>query len=176
MTDAPEPPPPYVGAHQSSSTEPAFEELRATMRRPESILIAQILMWIAAGLSIVGMVGGYASSIAFAFDIEGDLAHFGEDALFFTMMMTVTSGFGFGLWLWMACANGAGLSWARPTATVLFALNLVYSVWYIPSTLPGLEIAAVTATAALVLGAVVLYLLWAGKGASEYYATMRSLR
>ncbi len=51
-----------------------------------------------------------------------------------------------GLWLWMARVNSQGKSWARITATVLFALNTVdlYGILHYPKTLTSLLIPVVT--------------------------------
>ena len=99
-----------------------------------SIVAAVKLMYVGAGLSLLGML--YA--LATRDEIRDGLAEDDPDmtageldrAVNVQTGVTVVVGLSaVGLWLWMAQTNGRGLTWARKVATVLFGLNLIVIVY-----------------------------------------------
>jgi hypothetical protein len=99
---------------------------------PKSALNAVKLMYVGAGLSLIGLILGLATIGSLKNDIL-TAAHSAHKTLTATQLHTaevagvafviITGLIGVGLWLWMARMNGAGKSWARIVASVLFALS-----------------------------------------------------
>jgi hypothetical protein len=90
-----------------------------------------------------------------------------NDAIVAVTIAVVESLIAIGLWLLMAWGNKNGQSWARITATVLFALNTLFLL---------LSFVRATVSASLafsvlvwVIGLVAIVLLWR-KESSEYFA------
>ncbi len=96
---------------------------------PPSIQTAVKLMYAGAALSAVGFIVGLATIGSLKQDIinastkplTASQLHAAE--AFGVATIVVLGLIGIGLWLWMARANGAGKSWARVVAAVLFGLN-----------------------------------------------------
>jgi|ERR1022692_203315 hypothetical protein len=95
---------------------------------PQSVLTAVKFMYAGAALSaieiIIGLltVGSLQSAIRTQFPAyTTQQIHQAEIAEL--VVIVVIGLLALGLWLWMARANGAGRSWARIVATVLFALS-----------------------------------------------------
>jgi hypothetical protein len=129
---------------------------------PKSVLNAVKLMYVGAALSLVGLILGLVSlgSLKTAILQAAANAHkhltatqLHDAQIAGVAFIIITGLIGVGLWIWMARMNGAGKSWARVVATVLFALN----------TISALEsIARPTASVTKILG----LLIWvAGLGA-----------
>ncbi len=66
---------------------------------------------------------------------------------------------GVGLWVWMAVKNGQGRSWARVVATVLGALNIVFTLFGLAGG-TATPVTLVSSLVSLVLAGVILYLLY----------------
>jgi hypothetical protein len=96
---------------------------------PPSVQTAVKLMYAGAALSAVGFIVGLATIGSLKQDIinastkklTASQLHAAE--VFGIATIVVIGLIGIGLWLWMARANGAGKSWARIVAAVLFGLN-----------------------------------------------------
>jgi hypothetical protein len=95
---------------------------------PQSVLMAVRFMYAGAALSaieiIIGLltVGSLRSAIRTQFPAY--TTHQIHRAEIAELVVIIVIGLlAVGLWLWMARANGAGRSWARIVATVLFALS-----------------------------------------------------
>ncbi len=99
---------------------------------PKSVLNAVKLMYVGAALSVVGLIVGLTSigslknalrqaAINAHKPLTASQLHTAEIAgVAFIILIGLI---GIGLWLWMARMNGAGKSWARVVATVLFGLS-----------------------------------------------------
>jgi len=75
-----------------------------------------------------------------------------------------------GLWLWMARANGAGKSWARIVAAVLFALNTLGLLSAVAR--PNAAGTKIFDVLGWIVGLSVTVFLWR-RDSSEYYAQSR---
>ncbi|MDX6307636.1 MAG: hypothetical protein QOI06_682 [Nocardioidaceae bacterium] len=76
---------------------------------------------------------------------------------------------GVALWLWMAKANGEGRRWARIVATVLGALNVIYTVM---SLFQGQASAGslILSVIGAILASMILVLLWRRESSAYYNA------
>jgi len=101
---------------------------------PQSVQNAVKLMYAGAALSLVGLIVGLASigSLKSAILTAARNAHKTLTAsqlhtaeIAGVAFIIVIGLIGVGLWLLMARMNGAGKSWARIVASVLFALNTI---------------------------------------------------
>jgi len=98
------------------------------------VLNAVKLMYAGAALSLIGLIVGLVSigSLKSAIQqaaknsnkvLTSTQLHAAEvTGLVFVILVGLV---GIGLWVWMARANGAGKSWARVVASVLFGLNTI---------------------------------------------------
>ncbi len=96
---------------------------------PPSIQTAVKLMYAGAALSALGFIVGLATIGSLKKDIINastkplTAAQLHAAEVFGVATIVILGLIGIGLWLWMARANGAGKSWARRVAAVLFGLN-----------------------------------------------------
>ncbi len=74
---------------------------------PRSIQRAVMLMYVGAGLEVLGLIFNLITRGSTASGIPGALL-------------------GIGLWIWMAKANQAGKNWARITSTVFFGIECLF--------------------------------------------------
>jgi len=147
---------------------------------PKSVLNAVKLMYVGAALSVVGLIVGLTAigSLKRAIEKAAVNAH---KALTPSQLHTaeiagvafiiLTGLIGVGLWLWMARMNGAGKSWARIVASVLFGLNTLSVLTSIAR-----PTAAVTKTFGLIvwlvgLGAIAL--LWQRESSNFFNSQSR---
>lgn len=97
--------------------------------QPPSIRMAVRLMYAGAALSAVSFIVGLATigslrqSIINASTKKLTASQLHTAEVVGVSTIVVVGLIGIGLWLWMARANGAGKSWARIVAAVLFGLN-----------------------------------------------------
>lgn len=153
MTDQPmPPPPPSIGL--------------PTTRKPAAVTVAQVLMYIGAGLALLGIVAFMATSGADALSNGSRSTLTVGDVAFIVLGGLVRAG----LWASMAWANGAGKTWARITASVLLGIALAQMVVLIARV--GIPLSGVVTFIPLILGGVAVTLLWVGKGSNEYFQTM----
>src|SRR5690606_31262540 len=132
----PPPSPPGDGGPWRSDQLPPHPMAAASaadLEQPSTIRTAVRLMWVGAALSLLG-----ALTIFFVTDQIRDEVRTSEPSLTSSevdsavavlVTFTVISGLvTVGLWLWMAIANGKGKNWARVVATVLGALNVLFTL------------------------------------------------
>jgi len=118
--------------YQAYPTGPGGNQMPAPAAQPPSIQMAVKLMYAGAILSIIGLVaslfsiGSLKSALAKASRSAGKPftpAQLHTAEIFGIATIIFLSVVGVALWLWMARANGAGRSWARIVAAVLFGLS-----------------------------------------------------
>jgi hypothetical protein len=106
---------------------------------PSSVIAAVKLMYVGAGLSLLGMVYGLTTRVHTRERLAADDPDQTEAEL--SLAVDVNTGIGvtigliaFGMWLWMAQTNLSGLRWARIVATVLFGLNVIVTLYSMTQT------------------------------------------
>ena len=172
--------------YPEDSARREFEAYQASMtsERPSSIKNAVLLMRIGAGLSALGVVFVLVTLDSYKDDLRKSFldndSSLSSSQLDTQVNISVSSAVIFGvvgvlLWRWMAAKNNQGRNWARITATVLGALNILSSLF-------GLTAGAAVATSVNAIGVItsILNLLIAAvaiffmyrKDASAYYAAM----
>ena len=139
---------------------------------PSPVRWAVMLMYAGAALSAVSLIVSVLSFHAIervirnaSSTLTAQQVH--NDAIVAVTIAVVESLIAIGLWLLMAWGNKNGHTWARITATVLFALNTLFLL---------LSFVRATVSASLafsvlvwVIGLVAIVLLWR-KESSEYFA------
>lgn len=143
----------------------------ASTASPTSLLAAVRLMYVGAGLSLLGMFFALATRSQLRDQlIEEDPEQSAEEldrAVNMASGVSVVIGLiAFGLWLWMAQTNGRGEAWARIVGTVLFGLNIVLTAYNLAQT-TGFGV--VVNIIAIVLSGAILWLLYR-KDSNAYYA------
>jgi hypothetical protein len=156
--EPPEPPPPGA-APLTPRTMPAT-----------SLLAAVKLMYVGAGLALLGMFFALATRSQLRDQLidedPGQTAAELDRAVNMASGVSVVIGLiAVGLWLWMARANGRGEAWARIVATVLFGLNVVLTAYNLAQTTGFGVVINITA---IVLSGAILWLLYR-KDSNEYY-------
>jgi hypothetical protein len=145
------------------------------MERPQSLRIAVSLMFVGAGLSLLGMIAGLAQVDEIEEIVVEDSPTLTADqvdaAVAVAQTVLVLSGLlGVGLWIWMAIMNGQGKSWARVTGTVFAGINLFSLLTNLAmGRTPPLAFAINVTSAVL---AVVILILMYQRDASAYYDAM----
>ena len=139
---------------------------------PPSLATAVKGMYVGAALSAIGILVSLTQRDAIRDQLEENDSSLTQDEL----DTAVNVGLAFsviigvivvGLWIWMARSNERGHTWARTTATVLGALNIL-------SLLGSLAmgqmtpVSAIVGVLSLILAAGILYLLYR-PDSSEYY-------
>jgi hypothetical protein len=153
-----------------------------TMERPESVNRAVLAMRIGAAVSAIYvvitliMIGSLKDDIRDEFQRQNETFTQSDVDTAYAVVITtvvVTGVIGVLLWLWMAAKNKKGRNWARITATVLGALNIVFSLLSFAGssdanpTLVGTLFTVIN----LIVAVVALYFMWR-KESSAYYAAM----
>lgn len=148
----------------------------AAPEQPSSIATSVKLMYAGAALSLLSIIVTLFTLDTIRETIEESVLESDSDATQSTIDAAIAVGItmavvlgliGVGLWLWMAWKNGQGRSWARIVATVLGALNVVFTLFGF--TQSGMTAVTVTiGVANLILAVVILVLLWK-KESTEYY-------
>ncbi|HEY7071878.1 MAG TPA: hypothetical protein VH479_17260 [Acidimicrobiales bacterium] len=173
---APQPPPPQAGPWASDNLPPhplaGMAAQMEQMERPEPIRVAVNLMYIGAGLAVLGIV--------VALLLIGDLRdQIRDDNPTFTQsqvdtgvnvgiaFIVVIGLIGVGLWLWMAHENGAGKMWARTVATVLGVVNVLLTLIRIGANTMGANIFGLVS---IVLAIAILVLLYRPDATAYYKA------
>ena len=183
--------PPQYGEQQpyqpypEDSARREFEAYQAsmTMERPPSINHAVLAMRIGALISALYLVITLAMLGSLKDDIRDELDRQNEtytqsdiDTAFGIIITSVVvfGVIGVILWLWMAAKNRKGRNWARITATVLGALNILLSLLSFAggSSQDNPTIVGTLFTVANLVVAVVALFFMYRKDASAYYAAM----
>jgi hypothetical protein len=152
-----------------------WQPTTAAEQQPQSITTAVRLMWIGAGLSLLGIILGFVQRDEIEKQVrESDsslTADEVDDVVGVLLAFGVVIGLlAAGLWLWMASANGKGKSWARIVASVLGGLNILFALINIGAgNLPPVSV--ILTLLNLVLAAVVLFLLYR-PDSNRYYDAM----
>jgi uncharacterized membrane protein (DUF2068 family) len=131
--------------------------------RPASVTNAMRLMYVGAGLSLVGLVASAANSSAFKTAIRKADPRFTtaqvNSAANVAVAVAVLFGLlGVGLWLWMAWANGRGRNWARVVSTVFFGIDTLGLASDLAQHVPAVSM--VLALLVWVVGLAAVILLW----------------
>jgi hypothetical protein len=146
---------------------------------PPSILTAVKLMYAGAALSAIS----FLTSLLTQESVRDQIAEANPDYTEEQLDTTVAFGVAFAvvigliailLWVWMAESNRRGKSWARVVATVLGALNIVFTVvGLLLGQSSGLVV--VFSLVSAVLAAVILYLLYRPES-NAYYEEVADIR
>jgi hypothetical protein len=153
---------------------------RPTPTPPPSILTAVKLMYVGAALSAISFLASLLTQDSVRDQaLEGDptLTESELDAIVtIGIVIGVFVGLiGILLWVWMAETNRRGKSWARIVATVLGALNILFTVVGLAlGQSSGLVVVFSVISAAL--AAVILYLLYRPPESNAYYEAVADLR
>ncbi|HEX2363301.1 MAG TPA: hypothetical protein VHI11_14630 [Jiangellaceae bacterium] len=166
MTTPVEPPDP-----QPPDPLPAAPPIAPGGVPPTSLLAAVKLMYVGAGLSLLGMLFALATRSQLRDqmleeDLEQTAAELDRAVNMASAVSVVIGLIAVGLWLWMAQANGRGEAWARIVATVLFGLNIVLTAYNFAQTTGFGVVINITS---IVLSGAILWLLYR-KDANAYYA------
>ena len=161
---------PAQPAYGSYPTGPAGApgQARPAPEQPSSIKLAVKLMWAGAAVSllslVVALIGVGSLKDDIARQLREDDPSVAQSTIDAAFAVGIVFAIGVGaisvlLWIWMAWKNGQGRSWARVTATVLGALNVVFTLLGFAAggvETPTLLLSVVN----LVLAVVILVLLW----------------
>jgi hypothetical protein len=144
----------------------------AAAEAPPSIRTAVRLMYVGAGLGLIGVLSTFFQIDAIRDQIEDDEPSLSasevDTAVAIGVVSAVVIGLvAVGLWLWMAHANGRGQSWARVVASVLGGLSIASTLLSLATgtTTVGLVFSIIT----VVLAAAILFQLYRPES-SRYYA------
>lgn len=142
------------------------------MPKPKSIDLAVKLMYVGAALSLLGILASFLMKGAIEDQVRDAGTVASEDidtAVNGALIMGVVAGLiGIGLWVLMAVTNGAGKSWARIVATVLGALNILFTL--IGFTQPSPMATKLVNLVSVVLAAAILFFLWKPESTAYYNA------
>lgn len=172
-------PPPDQPPAWSGTAEPAFGA-PVPAGPPKPLETAVKLMYVGAGLEAIKGIGVATNTDEIrdaAIDSVGndsglsasDLDSIGSMAVGFSFAIPIIAIL---LWLWMAAMNKKGKLWARVTATVFGALNIISMVFSLTS---GGGIGLVINLVSLALAAYILYLLYRPESTAYYTAKSRRL-
>ena len=146
---------------------------------PSSILTAVKLMYVGAGLSLLSFLIGLLTQDSVrdqALERNPDLTESELDTIVSVgiAIAVVVGLIGILLWVWMAETNRRGKSWARIVATVLGALNIVFTIVGLATARNSGGVVIVSLISAA-LAAVILYLLYRPES-SAYYEAVSDVR
>lgn len=144
--------------------------------RPKSLQLAVTLMYVGAGLGLLGMMLGFALTDDLKEQVAEDNPRLTADEIDAAVSVGLTFAVifglvGVGLWIWMAIMNGQGKTWARITGTVFGCIN-VMSVLInlaVPGRVAGVGIAVSLASGGL---AIIIMILMFQRDSSDYYRLM----
>jgi hypothetical protein len=175
--DSSQQPPAYPPA--PTPPQVPYGATRPAPNPPPSILTAVKLMYAGAALSAIS----FLTSLLTQESVRDQIAEANPDYTEEQLDTTVAFGVAFAvvigliailLWVWMAEANRRGKSWARVVATVLGALNIVFTVvGLLLGQSSGLVVVFSLVSAAL--AAVILYLLYR-PDSNVYYEEVADIR
>jgi len=161
------------GSSQPGEPADTTAETASSMAGPTSSIVAAVkLMYVGAGLSLLGTLFGLTTRDAMRDRLVEDNPDMTNGELDRTLNVATAVGvviglIAVGLWLWMARANMRGLAWARIVATVLFGLNVVLTLYNVSQTTGfGVIISIVS----IVLAGAILWLLYRGDATAYYDA------
>lgn len=125
---------------------------------PASILAAVSLMYVGAGLSLIGLIFDLAARDEIRDQLTEQSATDVGTAVNVTLASLIVTGLlAVGMWIWMAQTNRRGLAWARIVAVVLGGLNVAFTLFSAAQSAGfGIVIKLVT----IALAGAVLFLLY----------------
>ncbi|MBD0292110.1 MAG: hypothetical protein ICV70_00870 [Jiangellaceae bacterium] len=140
---------------------------------PSSLLAAVKLMYVGAGLSLLGMLFSVATRAQLRDQMEQEDQNLTPEELdravdMATGVTVVIGVIAIAFWLWMAQANRRGEAWARIVASVLFGLDVLLTGYNLAQT-TGFGV--IVNIASIALAGAILWLLYR-KDSSAYYAAM----
>ncbi|HVB41398.1 MAG TPA: hypothetical protein VNF47_01670 [Streptosporangiaceae bacterium] len=140
---------------------------------PRPVVTAVRLMYAGAAVSAAEIIIGLATIGNLRSAIRSQFPHYTASQVHSAQVATLTFAavaglLAIGLWVWMAWANGAGKSWARIVASVLFGINTIDLLTLVarPYAITGLLLAILVWL--IGLGAIVL--LWQRESSAYYQA------
>ncbi|WP_116947000.1 hypothetical protein [Jiangella endophytica] len=144
---------------------------------PQTLRRAAVLMYVGAGLSVLGVLLTFLARDAIHDAIADSDSSLSADDVDAAANLTIGVGvvvglLGAALWLWMAYANKAGKSWARVVATVLGGLNILFTLFSLSG---GGGLNLIINALTIALAAYILYLLYRPES-SAYYAAVSGKR
>ena len=152
------------------------EYLPQQPQAPKSVLNAVKLMYVGAALSVIGLIVGLTAIGSLKRAIEQARINAHQPPLTPSQLHTaevagvafiiLTGLIGVGLWLWMARMNGAGRSWARVVASVLFGLNTLSVLTSLAR--PSAGVTRIFGLLVWLVGMGAIVLLWQ-RDSSDYY-------
>ena len=170
--------------YPEDSARREYEQYAATMtvERPQSVTNAVLLMRLGAAvgalyvLITLAMLGSLKGDIKDELNRQGDTYTQSDIDTAYTVVIVsvvVLGVIGVILWLWMAAMNNKGKNWARITATVFAAINILFSLLSLAgSSTSNPSIVGVLYTIADLIIAVVALFFMYRKESSAYYTAM----
>ncbi len=162
-------------ANDPAASRPTREPIippRPPSAPPSSVIAAVKLMYVGAGLSLLGMLYGLTTRVHTREQLAAADPDQTEAEL--ALAVDVKTGIGvtigliaFGMWLWMAQTNLSGLRWARMVATVLFGLNVIVTLYGMTQT-TGFGI--VVSIVSICLAGAILWLLYRQESTAYFVA------
>lgn len=156
-----------IHAHQrrrTSMTPPSAADPAAKPDPPQPVRTAVLLMWVGAGLAVLGVVLTVAQRDALREQLSSQQLPAGTNidaAVSAALAVAVVIGvIAVSLWVLMAVMNRRGKVWARIVATVLGALNILLNLLAIGGAVGATSLSLVTGVVSLLLAAVIVFLLW----------------
>lgn len=143
---------------------------------PQTVLNAVKLMYVGAGLSLLGLILGLVttSGIRSAYRKalpNASAATITRDVHAAEVFAVVIGLIGVGLWLWMAWKNRAGANWARILSTVFFGLDTVVILLSIGQHTSALD--KILPLLTWLVGLAIVVLLWR-KESSAYFRPQKT--
>jgi hypothetical protein len=170
--EPPPPPPPGPWASDNLPPHPMSGYAPQPVEQPQSILTAVRLMYVGAALSLLGLLLTFTQTDAIRDAVEDSDESLTASEVDTVVNITITAAviaglIGVGLWVWMAVKNGQGRSWARVVATVLGALNILFTLLGLAGG-TATPVTIVTSLISLALAGVILFLLYRPESSRFY--------
>lgn len=160
--------------HRGMSSYAGFPaESSATPDQPSAVVNAVRLMYVGAGLSLLGLIislFGMGDLRARILEAEPSLT-LSQANLARNIAIGGAIVFGLigpALWIWMAIKNNEGRNWARITATVLFGVYTLSMLSLLFGNAGSSAIDVIFQALIWVVGLVATILMWRGENAEHY--------
>lgn len=138
---------------------------------PQTVLNAVTLMYVGAGLSLVGLILALSTTSNIRHAYRKALPHASahtitQDVHAVQVAIVVEAIIEIGLWLWMAWKNRAGANWARILSTVFFGISTLSILVSISQ--PTAVLNKLLTLLSWLVGLAIIVLLWR-KESSAYF-------